>query len=86
MTLEKSSPYFIFCVLSFAGMITPLTDDLPAHTILGVLVCMRSVVPHLDTNQTKNAIKGSFGAKNTTTQIHKKMQSLEKKQYLQVCC
>ena len=66
-------------------MITPLTDSLPVHTILGVLLSLRSIVPHLDNEQIKFGIKGSFGAKKSTTgSKHGKETVLEKKQYLQV--
>ena len=67
-------------------MITPLTEDLPAHTILGVLLCFRSIVPHLsDTNQNKHGIKGSFGAKQMPlSPTNEKEKTLEKKQFLQV--
>lgn len=66
-------------------MITPLTDNLPVHTILGVLLSLRSVVPHLDNEEQIKSIKGSFGAKKSTiSPKHGKETVLEKKQYLQV--
>ena len=73
-------------VLSYKGMITPLTDNLPVHTILGVLLSLRSIVPHLDNEeQIKLGIKGSFGTKKSTiSPKHGKETVLEKKQYLQV--
>ena len=67
-------------------MITPLTDELPAYTILGVLLCFRNIVPHLtDLDQDKKGMKGSFGAKKSPfSPDHDKDRIIEKKQYLQV--
>ena len=64
-------------------MITPLTKDVPNHTILGVLTCLKNIVPHLDMGTTNQGIKGSFGTKKSIP-TNKKNQSLEMKQYLQV--
>ena len=77
----------MMCLFLFLGMITPLTNDLPVHTILGVLICLRGMVPHLDSDQTKHGIKGSFGAKQSPfSPSHGKGKTLEKKKYLQVIC
>lgn len=67
-------------------MITPLTDDLPSHTILGVLLCFRNIVPHLsDVDNTHHTMKGSFGVKKSPFRLNdSKDRILEKKQFLQV--
>lgn len=65
-------------------MITPLTDELPAHTILGVLLAFRNMVPHLaDVNKKYSTMKGSFGTKAFSPN-HDKDRIIEKKQFLQV--
>ena len=66
-------------------MITPLNENLPVHTILGVLQSLRGILPHLDNNQSKHGIKGSFGAKMSPfNSRHGNDTKLDKKQYLQV--
>jgi len=66
-------------------MITPINENIPVHTILGVLLSLRGIVPHLDDSEKKHGIKGSFGVKTSTfNSQHGKDTKLEKKQYLQV--
>ncbi|XP_066917148.1 huntingtin-like isoform X4 [Clytia hemisphaerica] len=77
--------FYGWLVNMLLGMITPLTDSLPVHTILGVLLSFRNIVPHLDSDHSKHGIKGSFGSKKTPLSPTKSGEAiLEKKQYLQI--
>ena len=72
---------------TFLGMITPLTDELASHAILGVLLCFRSIVPNLsDENKLiASSLKDSFGVNASGTYtLGTKAKIIEKKQFLQV--
>ncbi|XP_057306791.1 huntingtin-like isoform X2 [Hydractinia symbiolongicarpus] len=83
---RKAVHFYSWLISMLLGMITPLTDDLPSHTILGVLLCFRNIVPHLsDVDNTHHTMKGSFGVKKSPFKlIDSKDRILEKKQFLQI--
>lgn len=75
------------CFFPFSGMITPLTNELASHTILGVLLCFQSIVPNLsDENKLiASSLKDSFGVNASGTYtLGTKAKIIEKKQFLQV--
>ena len=44
-------------------MVVPLTDNVPPPTLLGVLLCFRHIIPHVDfTDEGRDTMKGSFGS------------------------
>ena len=66
-------------------MITPLTPSLPSHTILGILLCFRSIVPNLsDAVQLKLNFTDTVIEKAKHAANFSKDRVLEKKQFLQV--
>lgn len=67
-------------------MVLPLQDTKPSHVYLGVLNCLRQIIPHLEDSFSKSdSFKGSFGSQRSLSingNIEQKEVNL--KQLLQV--
>lgn len=62
-------------------MVVPVSDQTDTYTLLGVLLAMRHLIPHLVTLEVHHsALKGSFGQKSKNTEV-----KIDTKQLIQVC-
>ncbi|XP_078588724.1 huntingtin-like isoform X3 [Branchiostoma floridae x Branchiostoma japonicum] len=60
---RKPRHFFCWLLTVLLGMVIPIHEDRKSHTLLGVLLCLRHLVPHLATLQDleDDSLKGSFG-------------------------
>nr|CAM12495.1 Huntingtin [Branchiostoma floridae] len=60
---RKPRHFFCWLLTVLLGMVIPIQEDRKSHTLLGVLLCLRHLVPHLATLQDleDDSLKGSFG-------------------------
>lgn len=83
---RKPAHFYSWLVTMLLGSITPLTNELSSHTILGALLCFRNIVPNLgECCEETQTMKDSFGSrakKNEPNTV--KDLVLEKKQFLQI--
>lgn len=61
-------------------MVIPVDEESSLHTLIGVLLCLRSLIPHLnESGQEKEGLKGSFGV-----MTKEKEQTVSKEQIIKV--
>ncbi|XP_078660473.1 huntingtin-like [Branchiostoma floridae x Branchiostoma belcheri] len=60
---RKPRHFFCWLFTVLLGMVIPIQEDRKSHTLLGVLLCLRHLVPHLATlhDLEDDSLKGSFG-------------------------
>ncbi|XP_066278564.1 huntingtin-like isoform X4 [Branchiostoma lanceolatum] len=60
---RKPCHFFCWLLTVLLGMVIPIQEDRKNHTLLGVLLCLRHLVPHLATlhDLEDDSLKGSFG-------------------------
>ncbi|XP_019635502.1 PREDICTED: huntingtin-like [Branchiostoma belcheri] len=60
---RKPRHFFCWLLTVLLGMVIPIQEDRKSHTLLGVLLCLRHLVPHLATlhDLEDDSLKGSFG-------------------------
>ena len=64
-----------------AGNVIPVSEDTPSHTLLGVLLTLRHIMPHLSTStEQEDALRDSFGAK-----VKQEKVTISTQQLVQVC-
>ena len=70
-----------FPIWLVAGNVIPVSEDTPSHTLLGVLLTLRHIMPHLSTStEQEDALRDSFGAK-----VKQEKVTISTQQLMQVC-
>ena len=61
-------------------MVIPVDEETNLHSLIGVLLCLRSLIPHLsESGHEKQGLKGSFGV-----MTKEKEQTVSKEQIIKV--
>uniref|UniRef100_A0A0K8SGM1 Huntingtin n=1 Tax=Lygus hesperus TaxID=30085 RepID=A0A0K8SGM1_LYGHE len=63
---QKPQAFVIHTITSLLDLVLPVKDDLSSYTILGVLNCLRSLIPHVANDGKETFLRGSFGVKRKT--------------------
>ena len=75
----------MICLL-LTGSVVPLTDEQNVHTILGVLLCFRHIIPQLgESNEGEHTMRGSFGRRQSTAKENRNAEdAVDEKHLLEV--
>ncbi|XP_056004424.1 huntingtin-like isoform X2 [Ostrea edulis] len=77
---RSPSSFYNFLLASLLDMVIPVDEESSLHTLIGVLLCLRSLIPHLnESGQEKEGLKGSFGV-----MTKEKEQTVSKEQIIKV--
>lgn len=75
-------PSMYMCNISYVDldMVIPVEEETSLHCLIGVLLCLRSLIPHLsESAHDKQGLKGSFGV-----MTKEKEQTVSKEQIIKV--
>ncbi|XP_061171379.1 huntingtin-like isoform X1 [Saccostrea echinata] len=77
---RSPSSFYNHLLGSLLDMVMPVDEETSLHTLIGVLLCLRSLIPHLnESGQEKQGLKGSFGV-----MTKEKEQTISKEQFIMV--
>lgn len=60
---RKPTTFFVWLLSSLLEYVIPVQEEKPVHIILGVLQCLRHLIPHLSDQERQIVLKGSIGVK-----------------------
>ncbi|XP_067133027.1 huntingtin isoform X2 [Centruroides vittatus] len=66
---RKPTTFFVWLLSSLLEYVIPVQEEKPVHIILGVLLCLRHLIPHLSDQERQIVLKGSIGVRQKEENI-----------------
>nr|XP_022340193.1 huntingtin-like isoform X2 [Crassostrea virginica] len=77
---RNSASFYNYLLGALIDMVIPVDEETNLHSLIGVLLCLRSLIPHLsESGHEKQGLKGSFGV-----MTKEKEQTVSKEQIIKV--